>query len=233
MAAHYVGRMADPVVPGGIRVQFVMPGKSGLAEDRYVTTWALKTVAGGPPTPVDLVQAADAIHGFYTGITAPQTSAIQTFLSRYIDGTKCEARVYRLGDVPPREPVVFAKPLLALSTSQAPSEIAICASFYSQRSLPRRRGRVYVGPLSMTSSVIDQGDGTQPSRPALGLRNALLGSMQRLRTDSENRSVPWCVLSQMDAELRIVTAGWVDNAFDTQRRRGEDASSRLSWNAVV
>jgi len=37
----------------------------------------------------------------------------------------------------------------------------------------------------------------------------------------------------MDAELRIVTAGWVDNAFDTQRRRGEDASSRLSWNAVV
>jgi hypothetical protein len=225
--------MADPVIPGGIRVQWVMPGKSGLPEDRYVTTWAFRTADGLPPNAGLLDSAADAVEGFYTGVTAPQTAAITTFLSRYIDGSKVEARVYRLGDLPPREVTVVPKPLTLSSSSQGPSEVSLCASFYSQRNLPRRRGRVYVGPLAMTSTVVDQGDGTQPTRPALSLRNALLGSMQRLRTNSEFLGIPWSVLSQVDAEMKVVTAGWVDNAFDTQRRRGEEPTSRLTWTGVV
>jgi hypothetical protein len=31
---------------------------------------------------------------------------------------------------------------------------------------------------------------------------------------------------------KVITAGWIDDAFDTQRRRGRDASSRTLWSGV-
>jgi hypothetical protein len=46
---------------------------------------------------------------------------------------------------------------------------------------------------------------------------------------SDTSGPRWCVLSQVDAQLKIVTAGWVDNAFDTVRKRGERADVRYSW----
>jgi hypothetical protein len=30
-----------------------------------------------------------------------------------------------------------------------------------------------------------------------------------------------------------VTAGWVDNAFDTQRRRGKDPTARTLFDAAI
>ncbi len=225
--------MADPIIPGGIRVQHVMPAKSGLPEDRFITTWAFKTLDGLPPTAAHLASAADVVTAFFNTVTAPATVGITAHLSRYINGPAVECRVYRLGDSVPREPTVFPRPLIISSTSQGPSEVALCASFYATRNLPRRRGRVYVGPLGNTTTSIDQGDGTQPTRPSLSLRNSLIGAMTGLRTQAAAAGIPWGVLSGLDVEIRPVTAGWVDNAFDTQRRRGEEASSRLTWAAPV
>ena len=37
----------------------------------------------------------------------------------------------------------------------------------------------------------------------------------------------WVQLSRVAANTHVVTNGWVDNAFDTQRRRGEEADQRL------
>jgi hypothetical protein len=39
----------------------------------------------------------------------------------------------------------------------------------------------------------------------------------------------WSVWSRKNANTKLVTGGFVDNAFDTQRRRGEKASGRQTW----
>jgi hypothetical protein len=41
----------------------------------------------------------------------------------------------------------------------------------------------------------------------------------------------WVVWSEADQDAGSVFDGWIDNAFDTQRRRGVQASSRTTWVA--
>jgi hypothetical protein len=40
-----------------------------------------------------------------------------------------------------------------------------------------------------------------------------------------------CVWSQVDQFAVEVDNGWIDNAFDTQRRRGQQVSTKTLWNA--
>jgi hypothetical protein len=221
--------MADPVIPGGIRVQFVLPGRSGLPEDRYITTWAFRTLDNLPPTEAQLSTAAGLVSDFFTAVSAGQVSPVASLLGIQVDKPNCEARCYRLGDAPPREPFVFPKNLGAVGTSGLPSEVAICASFYATRNMPRRRGRVYIGPLSSNGNVInDQGDVPRP-RPASIAVNAISLSSKRLQAAAAAAQLPWGIVSQTDLVMRDVTNGWVDDAFDTQRRRGEESQSRISW----
>jgi hypothetical protein len=39
----------------------------------------------------------------------------------------------------------------------------------------------------------------------------------------------WCVWSVADQIAVPVANGWIDNAFDVQRRRGVDYTSRTLW----
>jgi hypothetical protein len=218
--------MADPVIAGGLRAQFILRGKTGLPEDRYVTTWAFRTIDGLPPDAGHNVAVKDLLSEFYVGVTAPQTGALRTFLSSAVDQPQTEVRVYRLGDSVPREPTIYAVNLGASLTTALPSEVALCASFFSERNLPRRRGRIYFGPLATNTN--DQ-PGSIASRPVSQVRTALLESMKRLRSASVAKGLQWSVLSQVDGVMRPVTGGWVDDAWDTQRRRGEAAAARQTW----
>lgn len=38
------------------------------------------------------------------------------------------------------------------------------------------------------------------------------------------------VYSRVDGLIRPITSGWVDNEFDTQRRRQRDATARTEWD---
>jgi hypothetical protein len=225
--------MADPVIPGGIRVQFFFPGKSNLPEDRFVTTWAFRTEDNLPPSIAQLQQASNLVAEFFSTVNAPGVASILSYMAAAVDRTKAEARAYKLGDTVPREPTTTIYNLGANNSSQSlPSEVALVASFYSTRNLPRRRGRVYIGPFG-TSVLATPASGTGIVRPDLPIRNALLGAMSGLRADATAAGLRWCVLSQADAALYDITDGWVDDAFDTQRRRGEDALSRLVWSSSV
>jgi hypothetical protein len=218
--------MADPIIPGGLRVQFILKGKTGLAEDRFVTTWAFQTIDGLPPTVGQNVAAKDLVVDFFSGVTAPQTSAVKSHLSAAINPNDAEARVYRLGDAVPREPTIYPFSLVSVGGTSLPSEVAAVASFYSLRNLPRRRGRVYIGPLAQIAAVADANGVPHLSS---SLVNALVESSRRMRAAAPASGLNWSVLSQVDAVMRPVTAGWADNAFDTQRRRGEDATARTKW----
>jgi hypothetical protein len=218
--------MADPIIPGGLRVQFILRGRTGLPEDRYITTWAFQTIDGLPPTVGQNVAAKDLVSEFYTGVTAPQVAALRSYLGSAVDQPNTEARVYRLGDSVPRQPTIYPINLGAITTTGIPSEVAAVASFYATRNLPRRRGRIYFGPLGGTTQLATA-TGNIILQPAL--INALVESSRRLRAAAPAQGLNWSVLSQVDGVMRPVTAGWVDNAWDTQRRRGETASARTVW----
>jgi hypothetical protein len=146
-----------------------------------------------------------------------------------------ETRAYKLGDAHgagvTREPLIReyqnGSPATAASL---PSEVALCLSFYAGRNLPRRRGRVYIGPL-LTMAAFTDSTTTGIVRPSDSLRTAMTASAKTLQASAVTAGLRWCVLSQSDSNLKDITAGWVDNAFDTQRRRGEDASSRMTWTS--
>ena len=41
--------------------------------------------------------------------------------------------------------------------------------------------------------------------------------------------VTWGLLSPTDGAIYAITAGYIDNAFDIQRRRGEDPSAKTTF----
>jgi hypothetical protein len=113
--------------------------------------------------------------------------------------------------------------------STLPPELAICVSFRaalaSGVNAARRRGRVYIGPLSDNAR-----EGGGDPQVASAARIALAQDADDLLTAS-NASADWSwgVYSRTDGILRPVVAGWVDDAFDVQRRRGLEPTTRSTY----
>jgi hypothetical protein len=80
---------------------------------------------------------------------------------------------------------------------------------------------------------VEQDPITGQARPAAALITALIGSSNKMHDDLAAAAITWCVysptargLGAADLGCTTVTHNWVDNAFDTQRRRGPKASAR-------
>lgn len=224
--------MADPVIPRGIRAQLIMHGRSGLPEDRFVTTWAF--LRNTDQSYADSAQAvADRLAAFISN-TGANAQSLEMFLSPAVlrGADALEVRTYDLANGVPRAPTVFTYDInTGAPTGGLPAEVAVCGSFYAERNLPRQRGRVYFGPLGTSASAVDN-NGRIVASPAI--RDTLAAALEALKLGNEGPNQPlWCVLSQADATMRMVTEGWVDDAFDTQRRRGEAPQQRVMWGQVI
>lgn len=219
--------MADPLLARGIRAQVVLPGKSALPEDRFITTWAFQS-AGQTATEADETDVANQLIEFFNIPASPSTRTVAGLISAAVNRDGCEVRTYRMADAPPR-PVTITPFTLGPPEQQTtlPEEVAVTLSFFSLRNVPRQRGRVFIGPLhggvisndAESRSVVDTAD-----------RNAIRNAAIRLATTAPLEA-DWCVLSKVNGVLYPITNGWVDNAFDTQRRRGQKATVRDVWAA--
>jgi hypothetical protein len=50
--------------------------------------------------------------------------------------------------------------------------------------------------------------------------------------DQNGDGVPWCIRSTTPSENFVpIVGGYIDNAFDTQRRRGPADTARLTFGA--
>lgn len=224
--------MADPIIPNGIRAQLILQGKSGLPEDRFVTTWAfLRGTGVSYEDAAPLV--AQTMDGFMMG-TRDSGRDLESYLSPAVKtGTGAViVKTYDLGQPPPREPDEFLLDIVAAPSSSngIPAEVAVCGSFYSFRNLPRSRGRIYWGPFN--TGVLMNGTNGRV-KPDTVFVDTLAQSLDAVKTQSQATGLTWCILSQRDAELKPVTNGWVDDAFDTQRRRGEEPISRVEWGTAL
>ncbi len=192
-------------------VQVVIQGVSALPEDRFINTLHFSDAAPisfssfaddiGP----DIVAAWTALGG---GSFYPDTICMRSF----------SVRIYNPDDPEPRQPTIYTGTLPSNPTTQLPTEVAVVLSFYSSINTPRRRGRIFLGPCS--AGVVESG-----GRVILPTRNALLDLATALG-DAGAETTDWQTFSRVEQLRRRVTNAWVDNAFDTQRRRGLDATTR-------
>jgi hypothetical protein len=210
--------MADPLLVDIFKVQAVFKDNSNLPENQFINNWYFRNdeIAVAPFNAIKAVLDAfyfqPAANGFI--IKAQMASHVLT---------AAEYRIYDLGQTPPRtrNTVVTA----GSSSSQGsglPGEVAVCSSFYAGANVKRRRGRHYIGPLGAGAS-----DGGGSPRPSPELRAAIIDRARNVANSTEN--VTWVVVSQVGVMANEVTGGWCDNAFDTQRRRGNAPSGRVVW----
>jgi hypothetical protein len=115
-----------------------------------------------------------------------------------------------------------------------PAEVAIVMSYRSDEApgiaLGRTRGRIYLGPLNVFASTPDGTTG--PARPSTTFRDQIIAGAINIKDRFATAGGAWVIVSPtMLASLAPnyyfnVTRVSVDDAFDTQRRRGAQPTFR-------
>ncbi len=148
---------------------------------------------------------------------ADDTRAIwQTRLPAIADYPQTRVRIYDMADLKPRPVLAQSIGSVVGGSNSGPQEVALCLSFYAGRNIPRRRGRMYMGPWF---------SGGMAGRPTDAQMASLLGIASDLAALG-GVDVAWVIHSPTDNAFRGVTNAWVDNAWDTQRSRGLDPTAR-------
>lgn len=193
---------------------------SGTQEDVCVNTFHFNAADASEGTAGNL---GAVVGGFY--------SAIDGYLGSTLAGSGHEVRVYNMAEPEPRMPIAQV-PFDILPNQAAqpyPREVAVCLSFrgatVSGANPARRRGRIYIGPLSETAGVTSGAY----VRPDAAFCNDLLDAAVDLGQGAQAlANATWSVYSKASAALITIAAFWVDNEWDTQRRRGVRATQRFT-----
>lgn len=215
-----------------------LPYTSGLPEDVAINTFAFANSSSTDPLEADLT---DLIVDFYTSTYAGD--ALGDFISPVVDRTT-NACVVTLAEIVDAGPTVDIGPVYYSDTFtlgapesgtplSMPLEVAVVNSFRNvtgSGSVARRRGRIYIGPLEADASLVL--DGAYPVVSS-ELLLTLAGASEALAIASTAADYPWCVWSRVNGTLQPVEAGFINNEFDTQRRRGAEATNRENWSTLV
>lgn len=149
------------------------------------------------------------------------------YVSNLGQASPIEVKVYDHADAKPRP--VKGRAVANIGAggggAQEPREVALCLSFYADRNIPRHRGRIYLPAYLMTA--VDMGQ--RPSNAAMDAVLAFATKSNNSFPDVGGVDVTWCVFSRKDGVARKVTAGWVDDEWDTVRSRGLRATKRTTF----
>jgi hypothetical protein len=188
-----------------IRAQVITKRATHLAIDHIVNTVYFDdfNLPGGNGT--DWQAMADDVRGVFNA---------RNFLPV---GYGTEVKVYDMADAEPRPIKATAPWALATSSgfsSEAPREVALCLSYYSERNLPRFRGRLYIGPF--------YGAALRPTTVFIDAVKAIATGLQNVGSVD----VDWGLWSPTRNAFSKITNGWVDDEWDTVRSRGLKATLR-------
>lgn len=128
--------------------------------------------------------------------------------------------LYDLDDAKPRAPrAVSSENVGAAPAASCPREVALCLSFYADRNLPRQRGRIFLSPAARGLT----GLGARPTATQMNDALAMADAFSALG----GVNVDWSIKSTADGDVfKKVTHAWVDDEWDTQRRRGLRSTGR-------
>nr|CRY97454.1 hypothetical protein [uncultured prokaryote] len=202
--------------------QVTIPYITSIPTDISINTWSFESSLDNDLAAADI---AEGLEDFY--------AQIGTYLSPVLNPAVSRLKIYDRADPEPRVPF-YDETLVGPGNNTGtiiPEEVAACLSFRgaltSGASQRRRRGRVYLGPLSITGVAAG---GTGRSEVKTAFVTAIHAGADALLT-ALGATTEHVVHSGVGGTDTVVTTYWVDNAFDTQRRRGPDASSRTTWTS--
>jgi hypothetical protein len=135
------------------------------------------------------------------------------------NGYGVETKVYNHADAKPK-PVKATGVWIAANNAageSVPREVSLCLSYFSERNIPRFRGRIFVGPWN---GAVE--------RPGAGQRQALLSLANGLEGIG-GPDVDWGLWSPTRDAFSKITAGWVDDEWDTIRSRGQRPTLRTPF----
>lgn len=206
-----------PITADDFQVQVSWFTDTGLPADAVVNTWSFKATETG----ADLGALCDGIASFY--------QATRLMFANTMDGTAdgMTMKVYALADPEPRAPVFETTASIGATGGGAlPSEVAACLSFRStlESGTPaaRRRGRVFLGALDTGVTESSSGATFMASTDMTAFVDAAVTMADVLAA----LGWEWSIWSRVDDSLFPVVFVWMDNAFDTQRRRGPRSTFR-------
>jgi hypothetical protein len=224
---------------------------SGLNEDNIVNDFTFYSPTNLTSGIADTINTR--LNNFYT---AGGSSSIMYQLSACIDrGTnRAEVRIY---DVTDHEDGTahgspdftrFFTPAGGGSFGANPAELAVCLSFRGAyddapefgselgpgggrvRLRARRRGRIYLGPWNNQSVAEDAVTHRTYVKPTI--RTSITAAAKTLMDLTDPQWVVWSRKGAQGAGLAgafyPIVQAWVDDAWDIQRRRGEDPQARTT-----
>ena len=220
------------VYPDHYRILAIFKGKSGLPEDVFVNTWHVRNDALAGSRAGTARDIAARVHDFY--FEAINGTRLSSFMpASVIDSV--EYRGYDLGQQEPREafistPADMDRAAVFGGGDALPLEVAACLSFKTAVIPPkagtvgkRGRGRLFIGPLTTQAMTPSAGSGYPAVHEVL--RTAAVNSFQRFA--NLNFLTP-VVLSPTYQQTDRINGVWMDDAFDTQQRRGQEPKVRTA-----
>lgn len=227
--------MPIPVITDHYLAQVVLKPDVNPDANSFVNTWYFQndTALGSASQMADKIKTV--LDAFY-GSPGPSVT-LASFMSQVINPTTSEYRIYDLGQPAPRIPIIravgFTPPT---SGTSLPNEVAVCLSYRSGLATnpaggttnKRARGRIYLGPLNTSALGGAAGLG---DAPVVSTLLETLGNRARDVRDT-SQTVTWKQYSRAGNVMQPVTGGFVDNAFDIQRRRGAPPTTRDPWDVL-
>lgn len=180
-----------------------------------------------------------AVQDFFIGDVSGTVTPIGAFLGTSVSRASLahKIEVYSVPDSPgpvgsPIFTGFFTMPSAGTAT-MLPTEVAVCMSMQADvtgvpveegdtRPLSRHRGRIYLGPLTIDAAA----SGQPYPRPDSDFVDSIVAAAEEYLSSS---SVHVGVFSPTDWAWRVLAGGWIDDEFDTQRRRGRKPTARTSF----
>lgn len=208
--------------------QTILHAATGNPADDMVNTAHWDTTA--PPLLTDFDNVRDMLKNFYTLKAAGSAQSLAYYLTTQALDTTATVKLFDLADAKPRPPrYIGVFSLTGIGNSVAlPTEVALCASFQAAPTAgveqARRRNRFYVGGFG-TNAIYTGGLVTA------NCYNDMARSLRDLKLAGD-AAASWEMkgYSPTDGTSFGIHKVWVDNAFDTQRRRGVSATARAQYS---
>lgn len=208
-------------------VQAIGLPANGLVEDQAVNVFHLDSATALSLT--QMTNLESEFLGFY-GTAYNGHAGGGSFLSPTMNG-KWKFKWYDFDDPKPRVPLRESgesTPALDRNVSTSPREVALVVSWHAEftsgEPKARARGRTYLGPYTGGGTTTDSLVASSLVEAAVSAATDLLDGVATI-TDSGHL----CVHSVKDNDFKPIVGGWVDNAWDTQRRRGTKATTRTTF----